>query len=475
MNDRNILNSWDLDRFLRWIDVPEDEKPIRQWLDRVARRWILKEFHAVGRVLRIASRSSDGRGQFAIAWRNGADSRGVTPRQGPVPLWLEAALPQGVYWLDLDGPSGRRLESELHAIALYFFSLKGSARYTRLDRIAFPDAVAAAHRFRALVAGREGPALDNTLLDFDDGYRFALLSSEKDLAIEGNRMRHCVGDYGYEVDHGSDIVSLRDRRNRPHVTLEILGSRQVVQIKGKANGPVAPRYGKYVAAFIREMGLDIVGDRENAGITYRPLDLANPQGWAAERSLRDLIQREIDSRICIDDTPCLASFYSDAKSGLRTMSDDTWDWFVALFQDRQGRFLRLDRCRSYEVGGQRFGVLEVRFPGRLFETLREAGGRRGLALRRRLVDELEGALFAFCRRDDSGLVSRWSFMAPLALDLRRLRHEHQQRVGRRLAAARREMRPRAFATRAPYAALARWEDDRRAFTRMLEAESEAYL
>ena len=475
MNSRNILNTWEVDRFLSEIGVPGNDKPIRQWLDRVARRWILKEFRAVGRVLRIASGSVGTEGQFAIAWRYGADSRGVTPRRGPVPPWLEAALPKGVYWLDLGGPSARELESRLHAITLYFYGLKGSPQYTRLDRVSFPHAVAAAHRFRALVAEREGPVQDNTLLDFDDGYRFALLSSAKDLAIEGDRMRHCVGDYDYEVDHGSDIVSLRDRRNRPHVTLEILGSRQVVQIKGKANGPVAPRYSGYVAAFIREMGLEVAGDRENAGLTYRPLDLANPEGWSAEAKLRDLIQEEIDGEVSADGDPCLSRFYSDVKSGLADMSDDTWDWFLGLFRDRRGRFVGFERYNDYGIGGQRFAVFGVRFPDRLFEVLGEAGSGRSLAFRRRLVDELESVLFAFCRRDDRGLVSRWSFRTPLALDLRRLRHEHQQRVRRRLAAARREMRPRAFATRAPYTALAKWEADRRSFGRLLHEESEAYL
>ena len=475
MNSRNILNTWELDRFLREIGTPEVDKPIRQWLDRVARRWIVKEFHAVGRVLRVANGSVGTEGQFAIAWRYGADSRGVTPRQGPIPPWLEGALPKGVYWLDLGGPSASELGSQLHAVTFYFYSLKGSPQYTRLDRVAFPAAVAAAHRFRALVAGREGPVQDNTLLDFDDGYRFALLSSAKDLEIEGDRMRHCVGDYDYEVDHGSDIVSLRDRRNRPHVTLEILGSRQVVQIKGKANGPVAPRYSRYVAAFIREMGLEVTGDRDNAGLTYRPLDLANPEGWPAEAKLRDLIQKEIDGVVCADDNACLARFYSDVKAGVVTMSDDTWDWFIGLFRDRHGRFARFERYKDYEIGGQRFAVFGVRFPDRLFEVLGEAGSSRGLAFRRRLVEELESALFAFCRQDDRGLVSRWSFRTPLALDLRRLRHEHQQRVRRRLAAARREMRPRAFTTRAPYAALAKWEADRRSLGRLLHEEAEAYL
>ncbi len=475
MNGRNVLNTWELDRFLKAIEVPENDKPIRQWLDRVARRWILKEFRAVGRVLRVVSGSVGADGQFAIAWRNGADSRGVTPRKGPVPKWLEAALPKGVYWLDLGGPSARRLESQLHAITYYFHCLKGSSQYTRLERIAFPDAVAAAHRFRALIDEREGRGQDNTLLDFEDGFRFALLCNEKDLAREGDRMSHCAGDYAYEIEHGSDIVSLRDRRNRPHVTIEIHGSRKVVQIKGKANGSVAPRYRKYVAAFIGQMGLEVTGDRENAGLTYRPLDLANPQGWPAERNLRALIHREIDRKIGLDSDPCLASFYSDVKTGIGSMSDDTWDWFVGLYRDEQHRFLRFDCHKAFEIGGRRFAVLRVRFPERLFEALGEAGGRRALALRRQLIEELESALFAFCRRDDRGLVLRWTVSAPLTLDFKRLRHEHQQRVGRRLAAARREMRPKAFAMQAPYTTLARWEADRLIFGRILHEMAEAYI
>ncbi len=472
---RNILNTWDLDRFLREIMVPENDGPIRQWLERVARRWIVKEYRAVGRVLRIASGPASSEGQFDIAWADGADSRGITSRPGPVPYWLKAALPEGVYWLDLAGPSARQLHSKLHATALYFYSLKGSPQYARLDRIAFPDAVAAAYRFRMLIDERGGPEQDDTLLEFEDGYRFALLKSEKDLAKEGERMCHCAGGYGHEIDHGSDIVSLRDQRNRPHVTLEILGSREVVQIKGKANGPVAPRYRRYVADFIRDLGLEVTGDQENAGLTYRPLDVANPHGWPGDRNLRGLIQREIDGEVDAYSDPCLARFYSDVRSGLQGMSDDTWSWFVDLFLDRHGDFLSFDCRKTFEVGGQRFALLGVRFPDRLFEVLREAGGHRGLALRRRLNEELERALVAFCRRDDRSLLSCWSFRAELELDLRRLRHEHQQRLNRRLAAARREMRAKALATEAPYDALATWQENHRAFGRLLHEGGGDYL
>lgn len=472
---RNILNLWDLDRFLANIEVPDEDKPIRRWIDRIARRWILKDYRATGRVLSVEQEPDAVEGEYAIGWLRDADSRGVTQRRGPVPPWLESALAKGVYWLDLDGPSGKRLSSQLHAVALYFDNLKGSPEYARLNRVAFPDAVAAAYRFRDLVAERDGAKPDNTLLAFENGYRFALLTTPKDLEIEGRRMRHCVGDYDYEVERGSDIVSLRGPDDRPHVTLEILGGREVVQIKGKANASVAPRYRRYVACFIRDMELEVTGDRENAGITSQPMDLCNPQGWLAERNLRDLIQREIDGRRYEDQRGRIEAFYADAQTEIRSMSDETWDWFVDLFRDPRGRFCRFYRQEAYEVGGRRFGVFGVRFPDRLYDVLRQAGGGRAQALRRALTDELENLLLGFGRRDAQALVALWSFEAPLGLDLRRLRHEHQQRVSRRLAAARREMRRKAFATRAPYAALSRWESARRSFVRHLQDEAEAYL
>lgn len=470
---RNILNLWDVDRFLRGIDVPEDETAIRRWIDRVARRWILNRYPAVGKVLRVDRDAGAEEGRYAIAWRDGADSSGITPRQGPVPSWVEAALPEGVYWLDLDGGSGQELALRLHAVALYFQSLKDSPKYARLSRVSLPDAVEAAHRFRMTAAERQGGLPDNTLLTFGDGYRFALLTSALELATEGKRMRHCVGGYRQAVSR--DIVSLRDANDRPHVTIEISGSRKVVEIKGKANGPVAPRYRRYVAIFIRDLGLKVVRDRENAGITFRPFDIGNPYGWPAHEALRGMIQREMDGKLRNRERSELANFYADAKTALPDACDDTWNWFVTLFRDEDGRLLRLDSLKEYEIGGERFEVMRVRFPDRLDGLLRDSGGRRDVLLRRRLIGGLERTLLAFCRRDDRRLISLLSFNALIQIELRRLRHEHQQRVAHRLAAARREMRRRAFATRSPYEALERWEVARRSFTRLLQDEAEAHL
>ena len=472
---RNVLNTWDVDRFLKAVEVPDNDKAIRQWLDRVARRWILKEFGAVGKVLRVVRNAETAEGLYAIAWRSGADSRGITARQGPVPGWVDAALPEGVFWLDLGGASARELASELNAVALYFHQLRGNPQSARLDRVALPDAVEAAHRFRAMMAERAGVAADNTLMSLGNGFRFALLTSERELIIEGKRMGHCVGSYRYELDHGSDIVSLRDGRNRPHVTIEILGGQLVNQIKGKVNGPVALRYRRLVAAFIREMGLVVTDDRENAGIAFRDFDLTAPRSWAAEPRLRDLIRREIEGKIWVGGENCLADFYSDARAGLSEMSDDTWNWFVALFRDGTGRFVRLDHEQAYEVGCETFGQIKVCFPDELYRILRQSKDSRSRDLKRRLISELEGLLLGFCRRDERSLLAAWQCEDLIDLHLRRPRHEHQQRVRSRLARARRELRQQAFVTRAPYEALARWEANRRAFADLLHQDAQDYL
>ena len=84
-------------------------------------------------------------------------------------------------------------------------------------------------------------------------------------------------------------------------------------------------------------------------------------------------------------------------------------------------------------------------------------------------------LITFCREDSAAVLDPGSSPIPLRFDLRRLRHEHQERLRRRLAAARRDMRRRAEAYRNPYAALAKWEDDRRVFGRLLHERTEAYF
>jgi hypothetical protein len=104
---------------------------------------------------------------------------------------------------------------------------------------------------------------------------------EKALKNEGDLMGHCVGGYCPEVASGaSRIFTLRDKRNRPHVTIEAVpetytdatgeytnkpnGKLDIAQIKGKQNAAVIDKYHEYVLDYLNSMhNLGDVNDLKN--------------------------------------------------------------------------------------------------------------------------------------------------------------------------------------------------------------------
>ena len=472
----NILNTWDVDRFVDAIEVPNDNPAIAGWLRSVARRWILREFPAAGRVMAIRPADDDGgQGEVDLAWGPDADSVGTTTRTSPIPPWLSGALAGGVYWLELDGPSADRLALSLSEVVRYFDSVAGDRDLGRLTRMALPDAVRAAMRFRAnRVKRRDDP--ENTLMTFGNGFRIALLSTPEEYLREGAEMRHCLGSYARRIDPNQDILSLRDSRDRPHATIELLGGRKVFQVKGKANGPIAPRYRGYVQGFIDAMHLQVVGDLRNAGLTHRSFALDASRGWRAQESLRQLVQRDLKTGCDVEEMVELARLCDDVTVASRTgMPDEDWDWFIGLFRGPGGRLVWQDRAVRLQVGDRAFGLGRLCFPYRLYELLRDLDDSRSRDLRRHLQDQLTDYLVRFCRTDDSRLLDV-SFYAGLScLDLRRMRHLHKDRLRRGLASARRGMRQRARTVADPYAALDRWERDRLRFAEMLDDPLHQYL
>ena len=471
--NRNVLNTWDVDRFLFDVSGQLESPAIQDWLRRVARRWILKEFPAAGRVLRIRRRIDDKTGWIDLHWLPGADRQGRAARQSALPGWLAAALPQGVLWLDLEGPSGRDLAEDLRAVAAYFASLESSGQAGRLERIALPYAIAAAKAYCREHSRNAVAAPDKTLMSFADGFRLVLLTTARELTEEGQRMRHCVGDYTGHVGRGIDVVSLRDRADRPHVTIQINDGRCVRQIKGKANSIVARRYRRYVADFVCDLELVVTEDPEYTGLPYRPFDRRARHGWLAQRDLALLIQSDIAGRQVQSEE--LTAFYQDLEHHLEGLPEETFQSVVTLFHGPGDQAIWAATEREFNVGGERFVTLDLRFPWALHAIARRSRGPRGRRLRQRLEAGIADRILRFCREDDRALITLRGGQDLLGIDLRRLRHEHQERLRRRLARARRDMRRRAASAAEPYATLDRWESDRQAFGRLLEEDARAYL
>ena len=92
----------------------------------------------------------------------------------------------------------------------------------------------------------------DTVHDFGNGFTMVKVPSE-DLEAEGDKMGHCVGGYCEYVDRGSTtIFSLRDKKNEPHVTIEVQGEEQIVQIKGKGNDTPVEKYRPMIRQWIQD-------------------------------------------------------------------------------------------------------------------------------------------------------------------------------------------------------------------------------
>jgi hypothetical protein len=104
-----------------------------------------------------------------------------------------------------------------------------------------------------------------TIHEFDFGFKIVKLLSESAYKREGFLMRHCLG--GYSLSGDRDIYSLRDKKNEPHCTLEVLKNRdEVTQIKGKGNGSIHPKYINYIMTFFETVNKKLnTNDMRNLG------------------------------------------------------------------------------------------------------------------------------------------------------------------------------------------------------------------
>lgn len=96
--------------------------------------------------------------------------------------------------------------------------------------------------------------LNRVVFRFSDKKHFLYLLSSNDLKYEGQSMGHCVGGQNYKTKVKNKVVlilSLRDHRNEPHVTIEIdVSNSQVIQQQGKGNKEAVLKYKKMLKEFV---------------------------------------------------------------------------------------------------------------------------------------------------------------------------------------------------------------------------------
>lgn len=199
---------------------------------------------------------------------------------------------------DIDG----RLVQHLPSLLDYF-----KAERPDLSKLTIPEAFEKSHAWHQQFKGKEDSAgaykTNKVVKRWDDGFTMVELSPE-DCQVEGDLMGHCVGDYAEDVAEGkTEIYSLRDPKNRPHVTIEVQPKwvwgkthkelrYTVEQIQGKENKEPVEKYHKYIDEWLHERGLH----DENTLAYASPARLAQMTSNVLERIVNGTSSREYPLR-----------------------------------------------------------------------------------------------------------------------------------------------------------------------------------
>ena len=137
------------------------------------------------------------------------------------------------------------------------------------------DAAAAWHATCNIGGSEKYNDTDETVFEYPDGWTIKRITDPHNLEVEGTLMGHCVGSYAGRTTFqlGSDqIYSLRDAKNKPHVTIElhaggsdsaIAGNTDVFeieQIQGKGNDEPIPEYKDRVRDWLSTLDASWVGN-----------------------------------------------------------------------------------------------------------------------------------------------------------------------------------------------------------------------
>lgn len=96
----------------------------------------------------------------------------------------------------------------------------------------------------------EASGKEKVVYTFPDGFKILELSAD-DCRAEGPSMGHCVATHADSVEAGEErLFSLRDSRNKPHVTISVLSSGEVDEIKGRENVVPVPKYATRVKEWL---------------------------------------------------------------------------------------------------------------------------------------------------------------------------------------------------------------------------------
>ena len=191
-----------------------------------------------------------------------------------VPPWVPAVLERGdeLYFLDQQGVNALVNGPVFSAVKDWFRYLANNypeqLKTGALNRLSWQEAAQSAVAWHESMRANDTSDAEEDeghreiYMEFGGGVAWWKLTGETCLTREGDLMGHCAADYVEDVASGDvTMLSLRDKNNNPHVTIELnenykedqRGSIDLAQIKGKGNQPPVEKYWKYVDELIKKI------------------------------------------------------------------------------------------------------------------------------------------------------------------------------------------------------------------------------
>ncbi len=142
---------------------------------------------------------------------------------------------------------------------------KREVQEVNLNELTFVQAIRQARKYQnsLFVPNANGLKNKNVVLDMGE-FKWVQLVTAEDCKEEGNAMGHCIGNshHSLQIASGNSIAfSLRDKYNKPHITLEAsVETKKIFEFKGNSNNLPKAEYLKYFVDLIDKYDFSEITD-----------------------------------------------------------------------------------------------------------------------------------------------------------------------------------------------------------------------
>jgi len=243
--ERNIGNIGEIDEYVENMSYAIRRPAGKKWFTRIFRKWLINEYGEQQGEATLSELYYDASRDIffiKVARFLHDDATSVIERDRIHPAAAEKIKnkTEVIYYFPTNLMMNE-LTQHVRTMADYLNQLDQP-----VIRMTVPQMMAASVEYHAELAKSSDSNLTDQETDvtelhlYEDGWRWVEIISQHGLKREGNMMGHCVGDYCVDNDEETNpeetqIFSLRDPSNRPHVTIETVGREAIRQIYGRAN------------------------------------------------------------------------------------------------------------------------------------------------------------------------------------------------------------------------------------------------